>query len=231
MAVRSSGRAQEARPRISLIRHRLSLDKGRVSTMSTRSPTCASFRSSCALKRVDRLTTRSYCGWRKERSTRTTRVLFILSLTTSPTRLFSTPRPPRLYPRRSPRARSRRSVCTRASSRRACPMRAGFFAIAIETLNRRLKTSSRSSRAFCPSSPSLRSRSFAFPFIARLAYRSRVVTLDHLRPDGQLLPRQAKCLARDVLGQPLHLVQDAARLHDRDPVLGVALALPHARLG
>src|SRR6185436_21029479 len=96
MAVRSSGRAQDARPRISLIRHRLSLDKGRVSTMSTRSPTCASFRSSCALKRVVRLTTRSYCGWRKERSTTTTRVLLILSLTTRPVRVFSTPRLPAL---------------------------------------------------------------------------------------------------------------------------------------
>src|SRR5262245_17361896 len=115
-------------------------------------------------------------------------------------------------------------------------MRAGFFAIAIETWKRRLKTSSRSSRAFCPSSASLRSRSFVFPFIARLAYRSpavgsRVLALDHLRPDRELLPRQPKRLARDVLGQPLHLVQDPARLHDRDPVLGVTLALSHARLG
>src|SRR5207245_2201645 len=50
-------------------------------------------------------------------------------------------------PRARPSARSRRIVWTRASSRRACPIRAGFFAIAIETWNRRLKTSSRSSRA------------------------------------------------------------------------------------
>src|SRR5262249_5259994 len=92
MAVRSSGRPQEARSRISLIRHRLSLDKGRVSTMTTRSPTCASFCSSCALNRAVRLITRSYRGWRKERSTATTRVLLIFSLTTSPTRVFSTPR-------------------------------------------------------------------------------------------------------------------------------------------
>src|SRR5262245_30359893 len=64
--------------------------------MSTRSPTCASFCSSCALNRAVRLMTRSYRGWRKERSTATTRVLLILSLTTSPTRAFSTPASPRL---------------------------------------------------------------------------------------------------------------------------------------
>src|SRR5262245_36675104 len=90
MAVRSPGRAQEARSRISLIRHRLSLDRGRVSTISTRSPTCAAFCSSCALNRFVRLITRSYLGCRKARSTATTRVLLILSLTTSPTRVFST---------------------------------------------------------------------------------------------------------------------------------------------
>src|SRR5581483_2246735 len=91
MALRSPGAPQEARPRISLIRHRLSLDRGRVSTMRTRSPTCASFRSSCALNRLVRFTTRWYRGWRNARSTATTRVLGILSLTTTPTRVFVTP--------------------------------------------------------------------------------------------------------------------------------------------
>src|SRR5262249_17529396 len=47
---------------------------------------------SWALNRAERFTTRSYRGWRKARSTTTTRVLFILSLTTRPTWVLSTPR-------------------------------------------------------------------------------------------------------------------------------------------
>src|SRR5687767_13556925 len=98
-------------------------------------------------------------------------------------------------------------------------MRAGFFAIAIETWNRRLKTSSRSSLAFCSSSVSLRSRRFVLAFIA--APHSCLLALDHLGSDGQLLARQTERLPGDVLGQPFHLIEDPARLDHGDPVLGI----------
>src|SRR6266851_1478016 len=44
------------------MRHRFSFDSGRVSSISTRSPTLLAFFSSCALRRFDRVITRSYFG-------------------------------------------------------------------------------------------------------------------------------------------------------------------------
>ena len=49
--------------------------------------------------------------------------------------------------------------------------------------------------------------------------------------DRQLVHREPHRLARGLLGHTGELEHDPARLHDRDPVLGVALARAHAGLG
>src|SRR4029453_14516156 len=50
------------------------------------------------------------------------------------------------------------------------------------------------------------------------------------RLDGELVGGQAQRLARVLLRHPFHVVEDAAGLHDHDPLVGRALALAHARL-
>src|SRR5215510_5466123 len=129
--------------------------------------------------------------------------------------------------------RSRWIVYARARSRRACPIREGFLATPIASWKRRLKISSDRSRAFCVSSSSERSRHLAAFIVARL--RSRLAlqaprSHHELGRDAHLVGRGAERLARHVLRHTLHLVEDAARLDDGDPLLGVALALSHARL-
>ena len=59
--------------------------------MRTVSPMLASLSSSCALNFVDRRMTRLYSRWRARRSTDTTIVLSILSLTTRPTFVLRLP--------------------------------------------------------------------------------------------------------------------------------------------
>ena len=66
-------------------RQRLVADRGRDSSIWTVSPILASFVSSWALNFVDKRMTRLYSRWRARRSTDTTIVLSILSLTTRPT--------------------------------------------------------------------------------------------------------------------------------------------------
>src|SRR4051794_4823777 len=80
-----------ARCTTSIRRQRFVADSGRDSSISTVSPTCASLVSSCALKRVVRRMTRLYSRWRVRRSTDTTIVLSILSLTTRPTLVLRCP--------------------------------------------------------------------------------------------------------------------------------------------
>src|SRR5262245_37516681 len=106
-------------------------------------------------------------------------------------------------------------------------MRAGFLAMAIETWNRRLKISSPSSRARWSSSSALMSRSLPFPFMAR---SSPLLALDELGADRQLLAGQPEGVPGHRLGCPLHLVENAPRLHHGHPVLRVAFPLAHARL-
>src|SRR5204863_9738951 len=67
-------------------RQRLSDDSGRLSTICTRSPVLNSFFSSCALYFVRLFRYLPYLASETRRSTITTRVLFILSLVTTPIR-------------------------------------------------------------------------------------------------------------------------------------------------
>jgi hypothetical protein len=66
----------------------LSFDSGRVSMMRTVSPCFAEFSSSCAFRRVVRVTILPYTGCGTRRSIATTTVFCILSLTTTPTRVL-----------------------------------------------------------------------------------------------------------------------------------------------
>src|SRR5690242_10329069 len=159
----------------------------------------------------------------------TTRVLVILSLTTTPSRVFLTPTVFFLrYDVRGMRsARSLRMVWARARSRRAIATRAGFLATPIESWNLRLKSSSPSSRAFCCTSSSDISRHL----VAFMDPSERPGAGHELGLDPDLLGGQAKALLGGGLVHPFHLVEDAPGLDHRDPELGVALALPHAGLG
>src|SRR5712692_7365895 len=122
---------------------------------------------------------------------------------------------------------SRRIVKARATSRRAWLIRDGFLATPIEIWKRRLKTSSASSRTFCRISSSLRSRHFA-GFIACPSERPHAG--HELSLDSHLLGRGAERHPGHVFRHAFHLVENAARLHHGDPLLGVALALAHPGL-
>src|SRR5262249_32345513 len=141
--------------------------------------------------------------------------------------------------------RSRWIVYARARSRRASPIRDGFFATPIESWKRRLKSSSDRSRAFCVSSSSDRSRHFAAFMVSRLrspqtagpqprdVLRLALQTpraRHELGRDADLVGRRAECLARHVLRHALHLVENPARLDHGHPLLRVALALATPRL-
>src|SRR6185436_9281109 len=78
--------------RISTTRQRLVADSGRVSMSSTRSPMPHAFCSSCAFSLLVRRMTLPYSGCLTWSSTATTTVLFILSLTTRPSRTLRRPR-------------------------------------------------------------------------------------------------------------------------------------------
>src|SRR5262252_9518370 len=84
----------------------------------------------------------------------TTRVLVILSLTTTPSFVLVSATSPISY---EP-ARSRRMVFARARSRLACCTREGFLATPMESWKRRLNSSSVSSRTFCSNSSPFMSR-------------------------------------------------------------------------
>src|SRR5262245_50802238 len=181
----------------------------------------------------------------------TTRVLVILSLTTTPSFVLVSATSPVSY---APARRSRRMVFARARSRLACCTREGFLATPMESWKRRLNSSSVSSRTFCSSSSPFMSR-HAEAFIVfwggataapppapptglrrskrhcRSCQSSQGPGTGHeLGLDADLLRGKAEALARRSLVHALHLVHDPAGLHHGDPELGVALALAHARL-
>src|SRR5215468_11558767 len=118
--------------------------------------------------------------------------------------------------------RSRWIVYARARSRRAWPIRDGFFATPIASWKRRLKISSDRSRAFCVISSSDKSRHFAAFIVSRLRSPLETPGPHHeLRRDAHLVGRRAERLARHVLRHALHLVEDSARLHHGHPLLWV----------
>src|SRR5215472_12181274 len=181
----------------------------------------------------------------------TTRVLVILSLTTTPSFVLVSATSPISY---APARRSRRMVLARARSRLACCTRDGFLATPMESWKRRLNSSSVSSRTFCSNSSPFMSR-HADAFIVFWAgataapppapptglRRSKGVrscpwlleragTGHELGLDADLLSGEAEALARRRLVHAFHLVHDSARLHHGDPELRVALALAHACL-
>src|SRR5260370_27496073 len=114
-----------------------------------------------------------------------------------------------------------------ARPRRAIATRAGFLATPIESWNRRLKSSSPSSWAFCCTSSSDISRHLAAFMVAS----ERPRTGHELGLDSDLLRGQAEAFLGRRLVHALHLVHDPSRLDHRDPELRVALALAHPRLG
>src|SRR5687768_6727689 len=127
---------------------------------------------------------------------------------------------------------SLRIVYARARSLRAWLTRAGFLATPIDSWNRRLKISSDSSRTFCCISSPERSRHFAafMSMVPRRSWLEAARARHELGRDADLLRRRAKRFLGHVLRDAFHLVEDAARLHHRHPLLRVALALAHARL-
>src|SRR5215831_16571941 len=181
----------------------------------------------------------------------TTRVLVILSLTTTPSLVLMSATSPVSY---APARRSRRMVLARARSRLACCTRDGFLATPMESWKRRLNSSSVSSRTFCSnSSPFISRHADAFivfgggataapppapPTGLRrskgvrscLWFLERAGTGHELGLDADLLGGEAETLARRRLVHTFHLVHDPARLHHGDPELGVTLALAHPRL-
>src|SRR5262249_61610368 len=86
--------------------------------------------------------------------------------------------------------------------------------------------------AFCVSSSSDRSRHLAAFIVARPRWRPALQAprpRHELGGDSHLVGRGAERLARHVLRHAFHLVEDAARLDARDPLLGGALYRPHPR--
>src|SRR5215470_7067151 len=154
---------------------------------------------------------------------RTTRVLVILSLTTTPSRVFLSGIGLSLYAvRRMLSSRSRSIVFTLASSRRAWPTLAGFFATPIASWSLRLKSSSVSSFTFCSSSSLC---------ISRHLVASMVLASEGSRPahelglDADLLGREPEPVTRARLVHAFHFVEDATGLDHGHPELGIALAL------
>src|SRR6516165_6239001 len=133
----------------------------------------------------------------------TTRVLVILSLTTTPSLVLMSATSPVSY---APARRSRRMVLARARSRLACCTREGFLATPMESWKRRLNSSSVSSRTFCSSSSPFMSR-HALAFMGLCSLQDSG-TGHELGLDADLLRGEAEALARRSLVHPLHLVHD-----------------------
>src|SRR6267378_4438110 len=89
-------------------------------------------------------------------------------------------------------------------------------------------------KRFSRSSPALRVSSSTLSSFSSAAFISRsqpAAAADHPGVQGQLVRRERHGFPRDLRRHSLHLVEHAAHLHHRDPLLDVALAVAHARLG
>src|SRR4051794_28814926 len=112
----------------------------------------------------------------------------------------------------------------RAISRLTAPRRALDSSAPVADWKRRLKSS-------CRVSLSLRSRSSSESSRRSFALVKEIsLPLHELGLDGELLAGEADGLAGERLRNAGELEHDAARLDDRDPVLGRALAGAHAGL-
>src|SRR4051812_49244746 len=87
---------------------------------------------------------------------------------------------------------------------------------------------------FSRSSPALRlssSTDKSFSSAAFISGSDVHRAADHARVQGQLVRRERHRLLGDLGGDAFHLEEDAAHLHDRVPLLDVALAVAHAGFG
>src|SRR5690349_15076663 len=112
----------------------------------------------------------------------------------------------------------------RAISRLARPSRAVFSSAPVAAWNRMLKSSWRVSASRRASSSSFRSR-------RSLAFKEVRLPLHELRLQRQLLGGEAQRLLGERLRHAGELEHHLARLDDRHPALGRALAAAHAGLG
>src|SRR5712691_9912338 len=112
----------------------------------------------------------------------------------------------------------------RAISRFARRRRAEFSSAPVADWKRRLNSSCRVSASLRSISSSVRSR-------RSLALKEIRLPLHELRLDRQLLAGEPQSFLRQRFGDAGELEHDAARLDDRDPTFGRALALAHPRLG
>src|SRR5215510_2472114 len=159
----------------------------------------------------------------------TTRVLVILSLTTTPSRVFLSGIGLSLYAvRRILSSRSRSTVFTLARSRFAWPTLAGFFATPTASWSLKLKSSSVNSFAFCSSSSLCISRHL----VASIVPASEGPRPAHeLGLDADFLSRQPEPITRARLVHAFHLVENASGLDHGHPELGIALSFAHPGLG
>src|ERR1043165_341406 len=222
-----------ARLRISATRQRTVLASGRVSTIRTVSPACAS-RSLRALTVLVRVICFAYTGCAKRRDRITVTVRVILSLVTTPVRVLRWARGLLVcsvisalvgsYARRF----SPSTVRILAISRRKARNCIRLSIVSEAERKRSLNSSSRVSASLVSSCSTESSWS---PLIIRVRFTSRLLAANHPRLERKLGGRERERLPGEVLGDAVHLEEDPGRLDHRHPALGIALALPHPRLG
>src|SRR5467141_1527654 len=89
-------------------------------------------------------------------------------------------------------------------------------------------------KRFSRSSPALRVSSSTLSSFSSAAFISRsqpAAAADHPGVQGQLVRRERHGFLGDLRRHSLHLIEHAAHLHHGDPLLDIALAVAHARLG
>src|SRR5262245_11434776 len=110
----------------------------------------------------------------------------------------------------------------------------GSSSLPVRSWKRRLKSSCVSCFVFSSNSGPVSCRnSFKSMDVLPLLWRPvqpmlKLAASDTLSSNGQLMRSQAERLFSDILRDPIHLIKNAARLDDGDPVLRVALPLTHS---
>src|ERR1044072_298450 len=200
---------------------RLSREIGRCSSSHTMSPTEYSFFSSWAWYFFERRTVFFRTGCVKRRSTRTMMVLSCLSLTTVPCRVrFGILESPHFAFSAAPFCAA--MVLMRAMSRRTSRTRPVFSSCPVARWKRRLNCSFLSFMSSSESWSGVIARTSS-AFISLLHD-----ALDEARPDRKLGGGKRKRFLGELGRDAVHLEQDAAGLHPRDPQFDAALAGAHA---